>query len=269
MKIVSKYPDGVFGWVDLSTTDLEAAHAFYSALFGWTPDNQPLPGGGSYTNFRINGYTVAGASEMMPEMQANGVPPAWASYVIHSDIDAVAARAAEAGATVFVEPMDVMEHGRMAYFADPTGAVVGLWQPNRHIGAQVVNQSNSLVWNELQTNDREGARAFYRQVFDWDEKLDPSGYLMWADGERVYCGCMSIGEDWGEVPPHWLVYFLVDDLDAAAARVVELGGVVHHGPSDAGNLGRLAVVGDPQGAVFALIHFNGPADEPPGEVTEV
>ena len=63
MKIVSKYPDGMFSWIDLGTTDLEAAHAFYSALFGWTPDNQPLPGGGSYTNFRIDGYTVAGAAE--------------------------------------------------------------------------------------------------------------------------------------------------------------------------------------------------------------
>lgn len=137
MKIVSKYPDGMFSWIDLGTTDLEAAHAFYSALFGWTPDNQPLPGGGSYTNFRLDGYTVAGAAEMLPEMKANGVPPAWTSYVSHSDIDTVAARAAEAGGTVFFEPMDVMEYGRMAILGDPTGASFGLWQPKAHIGAQV------------------------------------------------------------------------------------------------------------------------------------
>ncbi len=264
MKIVSKYPDGMFSWIDLGTTDLEAAHAFYSALFGWTPDNQPLPGGGSYTNFRIDGYTVAGAAEMDPNMKAAGVPPTWTSYVSHSDIDAVAARAAEAGGTVFFEPMDVMGHGRMAILADPTGASFGLWQPNRHIGAQVVNQPNSFVWNELQTNDPAAARAFYSKVFGWDERMDPSGYLMWADDEHVLCGCMTIGEEWGETPPNWLVYFLVDDVDAAAARVTELGGVVHHGPSDAGEMGRMAVVGDPQGATFALIRFNGPADEPPG-----
>ena len=264
MKIVSKYPDGLFSWIDLGTTDLEAAPAFYSALFGWTPDNQPLPGGGSSTNFRIDAYTVAGAAEMDPNMKAAGVPPAWTSYVSHSDIDSVAARAAEAGGTVFFEPMDVMEHGRMAILADPTGASFGLWQPKNHIGAQVVNQPNSFVWNELQTKDLESARAFYGKVFGWDERLDPTGYLMWPDGDHVLCGGMGIGGDWGEIPNQWLVYFLVDDVDAEAARVTELGGAVHHGPSDAGELGRLAVVADPQGAMFALIRCSGAADEPPG-----
>ena len=264
MKIVKQYPDGMFSWVDLTTTDIEGAHAFYSGLFGWQPDPQPLPGGGSYTNFRLNGYAVAGGGQMLPDMEAAGMPAAWTSYVNHSDIDSVVARASEAGAMVFMPPMDIMDQGRMALLQDPGGAAFGLWQPARHIGAQVVNQPNSLVWNELQTRDRQVAGAFYNKVFGWDERVNETGYLMWHEAGRVHCGAMAIDESWGDAPSHWLVYFLVDDVDATAARAIELGGEVLHGPMDPGPIGRLAVLKDPQGAVFAVIRYNGPADEPPG-----
>jgi predicted enzyme related to lactoylglutathione lyase len=268
MKIVKQYPDGVFSWVDLSTTDLEGAHAFYSGLFGWEPDNQPLPGGGSYTNFRIAGYSVAGGGEMMPEMKEAGAPPVWTSYVNHSDIDAVCARAAEAGGVVFMGPMDVMDQGRLALIQDPTGAPFGVWQPGKHVGAQVVNQPNSFVWNELQTRDPEAASAFYDKVFGWTNKVDANGYMMWYDNDRVQCGAITLHEDWGDAPSHWMVYFLVDDVDDVAARAVEMGGQLVVEPMPAGELGRMAVLADPQGAYFTVIRFNGSADEPPGEVAD-
>lgn len=268
MKIVKKYPDGVFSWVDLTTTDIDGAHAFYSGLFGWEPDPQPLPGGGSYTNFRISGYSVAGGGQMMEEMQASGAPSVWVSYVNHSDIDAVAARATAAGGVVFMPPMDIMDQGRMALIQDPTGAAFGLWQSALHIGAQLVNQPNTLVWNELQTRNREAATAFYSTVFGWNPRSDSSGYIMWQDGDRVHCGTLELDEAWGDAPSYWLVYFLVDDVDATVAKATELGGSVAAGPMPAGELGRMAVLADPQGAHFAVIKFNGPADEPPGLVVE-
>lgn len=269
MKIVTQYPDGVFSWVDLTTSDIAGAHAFYHGLFGWQADEQPVGDSGTaYTNFRIGGYTVAGGGQMQPEMLAGGAPSVWVSYVNHSDIDAVAERAAAAGGVVFLPPMDVLDAGRMALIQDPTGAPFGLWQPKTHVGAQVVNQPNSFVWNELQTSDRERARAFYQEVFGWTDRLDDTGYVTWHDGDRVQCGAIQIGDDWGDVSPHWLVYFLVDDVDATAACALELGGKVHHGPSAAGELGRLAVLADPQGAIFAAIKFNGPADDPPGVTVE-
>lgn len=264
MQIVKKYPDGVFSWIDLSTTDLAGAHAFYSGLFGWDVDDQPLPGGGSYTQFRIDGHSVAGAGQMMPDMLDAGVPPVWTSYVNVDDADATAARAAEAGGVVFVPPMDVIDQGRMALIQDSTGAPFGIWQPAAHIGAQVVNQPNSLVWNELQTRDREKANAFYSHVFGWTNELSDSGYVMWYQDGRVHCGAMTLAEEWGDAPSNWLVYFLVDDVDAAAARAQELGGSVASGPFDVSGMGRMAVMQDPQGAVFAVIRFNGPADPPPG-----
>ncbi len=264
MQIVKKYPDGIFSWVDLSTTDLAGAHAFYSGLFGWDVDDQPLPDGGSYTQFRIDGFSVAGAGQMMQEMLDAGAPSVWTSYVNVEDADTTAARAAEAGGVVFVPPMDVLDQGRMALIQDPGGAPFGIWQPAAHIGAQVVNQPNSLVWNELQTLDKEKAEAFYNDVFGWSGETSEGGYLMWYQDGRVHCGSTPISADEGDFPPSWLVYFLVDDVDAVAARVAELGGQVVSGPSAISGMGRMAVAQDPQGAVFAVIRFNGPADSPPG-----
>ena len=124
---------------------------------------------------------------------------------------------------------------------------------------------NTLIFVDFPSDDVEACAAFYGKVFGWSERLDPSGYIMWAGGERVQCGGIAIGEDWGEMSSHWLVYFLVEDVEAAAARIAELGGAVLHGPSEAGGMGKMLVAQDPQGAMFALIRFSGQADEPPGQ----
>jgi hypothetical protein len=264
MKVVKEYPDGVFCWIDLSTTDIEEAKAFYGGLFGWEASVSPLPGGGDYTNFQIGGYNVAGGGELGPEMVAAGVPAVWNSYVKFDDVDGVVERARAAGGTVIVEPMDITDQGRMAMFTDPTGATLGIWSPQAHIGAQIVNQPNTLVWNELQTRDVPAAQAFFRDVFGWTNTVDGNGYVMYHADGRLHCGSLQMDETWGDMPPGWSVYFLVDDVDATAARAVELGGKVLVPPSPAGELGTMAVLQDPQGVSFSIIRFNGPADEPPG-----
>lgn len=264
MHVVKQYPDGVFSWADLTTTDVAGAKAFYGGLFGWSADDLPTGGGPDYTMFRIDGHAVAGAGPMDPEMQACGAPPVWVSYVSHHDIDAVAARAAEAGGVVFMPPMDVMEEGRMALIQDPTGAVFGLWQPRNHIGAALVNMPNTVVWNELQTHDLPTARSFYKQVFGWEDAENQDNYVTFKNLDRMQCGAMTIQESWGDVPSNWQVYFMVEDIDAAAARVVELGGTVMSGPMQIGQMGSLIVVRDPQGAVFTAMRFDGPVDPPPG-----
>jgi predicted enzyme related to lactoylglutathione lyase len=263
MKIVKKYPDGVFSWIDLTTTDIHAAQAFYSALFGWEIDEGPAETG-YYTQFRLGGYSVAGGGQMRPEMMESGAPSVWTSYVNVEDIDTAAARVTEAGGVVFVGPMDVMEEGRLALVQDPTGAPFGMWQSGRHTGAQLVNQPNTWVWNELQTRDKARAKGFYSRVFGWTGQEDEGGYVGWLQDGRVHCGGMAIEESWGDVPSNWSVYFLVEDPDAMAARVAELGGRVVVGPQQAGNLGRFFVAQDPQGAIFSAIRFDVPVDAPPG-----
>jgi predicted enzyme related to lactoylglutathione lyase len=269
MKIVKKYPDGVFSWVDLTSTDIAGAHRFYSGLFGWEVDEQPIgDSGGYYTQFRIDGHTVAGGGQMQPEMRESGAPSVWVSYVNVEDIDAAAARAAEAGGVVFMGPMDVLEQGRLALVQDPTGAVVGMWQAGRHTGAQVVNRPNAWVWNELQTHDKARAKEFYRHVFGWEDQEDESGYVAWLRDGRLHCGGMAIEESWGDVPSNWAVYFLTEDVEATAARVAELGGRVVVGPGQAGELGRFFVAQDPQGAYFSVIRYDVPVDAPPGETSD-
>jgi len=264
MQVVKRYPDGVFSWVDLGTNDTEGAKSFYGGLFGWSSLDFPTDSGMVYTMCQIEGHDVAGLGPLDPEMQAQDVPPFWTSYIKHDDVDAVAGRVAKVGGTVMMPPFDVMESGRMTIIQDPTGAMFGVWQPKEHIGAKLVNTPNSLTWNELQTNNIEGAKEFYSAVFDWTYSVDDSGYVACKAGDRVQAGMMQIQESWGEVPPNWSVYFLVEDIDVKAEKVQELGGNVLVPPTPAGEMGKFSVVQDPQGGHFNIIEYKGPADPPPG-----
>lgn len=262
MKVVTAYPDGLFCWVDLTTTDQEGAKAFYSGLFGWEADDIPTPMGPMYTMFRIQGKNVAGGGPMPPDMQ--GMPPYWMSYVSHSDVDSVVEKVVAAGGAVPMPAMDVMEEGRMALIQDPTGAMVGVWQPKDHIGAQLVNMDNTLVWNELQTRDAESAAAFYATVFGWTYSQTDSGYYVFANDGRAQAGMMQMDDSWGPVPPSWSAYFMVPDIQATVARAQELGGKIFVPPTRTSDMGTFSVIQDPQGAVFTAMQFDGPVDEPPG-----
>jgi predicted enzyme related to lactoylglutathione lyase len=264
MHVVTKYPDGLFSWVDLATTDVVGAKAFYAGLFGWDAVDMPIDMGGFYTTLQIDGKSVAGLGQMQPDMQAQGVPSFWTAYVNHSDVDAVAGRAQAAGGTLLFPPMDVMQEGRMTMIQDPTGALFGVWQPRNHIGAQLVNMPNTLVWTELQTRDTDAAIAFYSAVFGWTHSIDGNGYVMFAQDGRIQAGMMRIDDSWGPVPSNWAIYFMVEDVEAAVSKVRELGGSVMVPPTQAGEMGRFAVVQDPQGGVFTVMQFSGPTDPPPG-----
>lgn len=264
MKLVTAYPDGVFSWVDLTSTDFAAAKAFYEGLFGWEALEVPMNEHYSYYMFQIDGHNVAGGSPMMADMQAQGMPSHWSSYVNHSDIDSVTAKVAGAGGNVIAPPFDIMDSGRMGVVQDPTGAMVGLWQPNNHPGASLVNQPNTLVWNELQTRDGEAAKAFYNAILDWEAHTDDNGYVLFKANGRIQAGMMVMDESWGPVPPNWAVYFMTEDVAATAAKAQELGGNIIVPVSVAGEMGRFAVIQDPSGGIFTAMQFNGPVDPPPG-----
>ena len=266
MHIVKSYPDGVFSWVDLTTTDVAGAKAFYSGLFGWEGEDIESEGSLIYTMMTLDGHNVAGMGPMQADMIEHGVPPHWTSYVNHSDVDGIVTKATEAGGTVLFPPMDIFDSGRMAMIQDPTGAAFGVWQPRNHIGAQVVNHPNALVWNELQTRDGAAAQGFYESVFGWKGGLsDDSGYISYAVDGRVHAGMMEMDENFPEnVPANWQPYFMVEDVHATAAKAQELGGTLLMPPMEAGDVGTFAVIQDPQGAVFSIIKFKGQVDTPPG-----
>jgi predicted enzyme related to lactoylglutathione lyase len=210
---------------------------------------------GGYRRATKDGADVAG---MMPLMQ-EGQPPAWTSYISVEDADATAAAVKEAGGAVYAEPMEVMDLGKMAIFADPTGAVFGVWQPGTFPGAGLVNEPGALAWNELGTRDPDAAKAFYGAVFGWgfrDSDMGEMGtYTEWLNGEDSIGGMMDVsGRLPDEIPAHWLVYFAVESTDAALETVKSSGGGVSFGPIDI-PAGRFAIVTDPHGAAFAVIQM--------------
>jgi uncharacterized protein len=246
------YTPGTFCWSELTTSDQEAAKAFYGGLLGWQVDDRPVGDAGAYYSMQLLDGKPVAAIAAQPEQQAEaGVPPLWNSYVSVESADAVAERAEELGATVHAPPFDVMTVGRMAVIQDPQGAYFMLWEPRDHIGASLVNQPGALVWNELQSPDLDASAAFYGELFGWSfDELPPAQgrYLMVSNGEARAGGIRELTPP---APPSWLVYFGVEDVERALAKVGELGGSALTGVIDI-QIAKLAVVADPQGAVFAL-----------------
>ena len=261
MQETPSYAPGTFCWVELATTDGEAAKKFYTGLFGWTIDDRPMGPGMVYTMLNLDGKNAGALYKMEQDMITQGVPSHWSSYVLVTSADESAAKAKELGATVLAGPFDVQTHGRMAVIQDPTGAVFALWQPNDNKGAGVVNVANSFCWNELMTTDTTKDGDFYTGLFGWGkdtQNFGPLEYTMFQNGERPAGGMLKITPEMGPIPPNWLVYFAVDDCDAKTQKAKELGGSVMKPPDDIPGIGRFSILTDPQGAAFALIKLENP-----------
>ena len=273
-----RYIPGVPCWVDTTQPDPQAAAEFYGGLFGWEfEEKMPEGSGMHYLEATIGGRRAAAISS-----QPEGSPPqaTWNSYVWVESADDAAAKVKEAGGTVISEPMDVMDAGRLAIFADPEGAVFGVWQANEHRGAAVVNEHGGVNFNDLNTRDAESAKAFYGAVFGWRALEMEGGFSMWVlpgygdfleeinpgTKERntelgapegfvdVVASIAPIPDDQPDTPAHWGITFAVDDADAAAAKATELGGSLVMPPTDMPWV-RMSVIADPQGATFVASQF--------------
>lgn len=247
------WPEGTPAWADLMVPDRHKALDFYGGLFGWD-FTEGSPETGYYTQGLKAGRTVAGIGEAPPG--ADSPPAVWTTYLAADAVEPVVDRATSAGGSVIMPAMGIEEFGRMAVLADPTGAVFGLWEGGSHTGAQVVNEHGAMVWNEGLTRDVAAATDFYREVFGYTlQDIGGDGFdysMIEVDGNVVGgVGGMPPGTP-DEVPPHWKTYFQVDDVDAAAARVTELGGQVLGEPHDYA-FGRMVDVVGPFGEPFALI----------------
>lgn len=261
---VTKYPQGTFSWADALSTDQAATKKFMEAVMGWTGENMPtdMPGM-EYTMFSHQGQTVAGAGPMPAEMQ--GVPSHWQNYVTVDDLDAMCEKATALGGTVFMPAMDVMSAGRMAGIQDPTGAHLMLWEPKEHIGATLVNVAGAMSWNELMTNDPETAKTFYGDLFGWTYEEMPMGdgviYTVIKNNGRNNGGMMTITPEMGDFPPHWMVYFTVENAAEAVARAKEAGGSVVKDVFSADGVGKMAMIADPAGTGFMIMEHAGTPEE--------
>ncbi|MCQ4120429.1 VOC family protein [Rhodococcus tibetensis] len=255
MPIKTKYPQGTPNWVDIRTNDQAAAKEFYSALLGWEYDDLPTPDGSVYSMATVRGQNVAAIAPQPPGAGQAGGPPTWNTYISVDDVDETIGKVAEAGGQVLMPPFDVMEAGRMAFVADPTGASVALWQAKQHIGASLVGDPGACLWNELNSNDVDTAVSFYNSVLGTTTTQMSMGpeytYTLFQVGDEQVGGAgATLNPD---TPNHWRVYFAVEDVDASAAKVVELGGRIVEEAMDIPTVGRMAGVADPQGAVFSIM----------------
>jgi len=239
-------------WVDLATKDPAAARDFYGKLFGWQVDVNPDPQYGGYGRAQIDGRDVAGIGGT----QSSDQPTVWSLYIGTDDAEALAGKVEAAGGMVAGAPFDVGDQGRMAIFRDPTGSFISVWQATRMGGFQAQDR-NAFVWAELNARSVEDAIPFYTQVFGWttrrSEIPDAPDYTEFLVGDESIAGAWEMNTNVpAGAPNFWLVYFGVDDVDAAARKAVELGGRELNPPQDFPG-GRFAIVTDPQGATFGLM----------------
>ncbi|HYM21015.1 MAG TPA: VOC family protein [Candidatus Kapabacteria bacterium] len=252
MATVTSYKPGNFSWCELVTSDQAAAKSFYSKVFGWDINDSPMGPDQFYTMLEIGGKPVGALYGMDKAQMDRGIPPHWNVYVSVTNVDESTKKAASLGGQILMEPFDVMEHGRMSIVKDPTGGMICLWQPVKFPGASLVGENGAFCWWELYTNDIEGAKKFYTSLFGWTTGGD-ANYAEWKNSDGVSIGgMMQIQKEWGEVPPHWMSYVMVADCDKTAELAKSLGAQVFVGPQDIPNMGRFAVLDDPQHAGFAI-----------------
>jgi uncharacterized protein len=257
------YAPGTPCWVDLGSPDLGAAIEFYGGLFKWdVPEGENTEQTGGYRQAMRGGKPVAGMYPLTQE----GQPPAWTTYVSVADAGVVADRIRNAGGAIVTEPLEVLELGTMAVFADPTGAVFGVWQPGTFEGAGIVNEPGALSWNELNTRDIPAAEEFYGAIFGWTFETQDMGaagsYTTINLGGSPVGGILNMTERGvpAEVPAHWQLYFAVEDTDATVDQAKQGGGSLMVEPIDI-PAGRFAILTDPHSASFAVIALSDQALE--------
>jgi len=256
-----KYQQATPSYVELISPDPAAGAQFYADLFGWDIEELPLPeeaGGGVYRQGKLEGDTVSGISGQMPGLE--GHPAFWGVYLTVDDVDGAAARVEAAGGKVEAPPFDVMDAGRMAAIQDPTGARVNLWQPGTSIGTERANEPGTPIWNELVTPDIPTALAFYADVVGLGSQSSEqmADYVSITNVAGDVVGGTMLPPMEG-IPPHWNVYFAVEDADAGARRIEELGGTTIAPNFDVPGVGRMGVYADPQGGMFNL--FQAPSGD--------
>jgi uncharacterized protein len=236
---------GKFVWHEQVSPAPKEAQDFYTQLFGW--DTEVFkPGEVDYTMIASGGQTHGGFSTAME----GAPPPHWLSHVRVENLDETIEKAKIAGGKLAAGPFEMGEVGRIAIIADPQGAYISAYEPEQGAAAS----EGVFVWDELGTTDADDAQRFYEEVFGWttsDMGPDYGGYRIFNRGETGIAGLMALPDD--SLQPHWQPYVAVDDPDATTAKANELGGSTLMEPMDVPEVGRIAVLRDPQGATFGII----------------
>ena len=261
MPLLERYQHGAPSWVDLATTDLNAAKEFYSGLFGWSYIDQQMGEMGidTYSMAMVNDAATATIYELGPGQVRSETKPEWHVYVTVDDIDTALGNVQKRGDTILVGVTDVDPAGRVAVVEDPTGCQTTLWQAGELQDSLIRAEPGALTWLEHVSTDLEQSVRFYEDVLGVETVTAPQGdldeYTMWiVDGTPV-AGMFQWPDEMiaDGVPSMWFVYFQVTDLDAAVEYVESNGGKVMAETPAINAIGRFIVLRDPQGADFCAI----------------
>ena len=261
---MANVPLGRFIWYEMMSTDPDGAEDFYTKVVGWGTqvwNEGPKP----YTMWTMGEQPVGGLMELPQEAVAQGAPPHWMPYISTPDTDATLEQAKRLGGSAMTEPMDIPAVGRFVVLADPQGAIFAIYTPESDTPDEDDPPGvGRFSWHELLTTDYEEAFDFYSALFGWEKgtamDMGEAGmYQMYGRNGGDLGGMYNLLPD-VTVPPHWLLYVMVPDVDAAAETVTALGGKILNGPMDVPGGDRIVQCLDPQGAVFAL-HSKGAGSE--------
>jgi predicted enzyme related to lactoylglutathione lyase len=242
-------------WYELMITDATAAETFYKNVIGWT--SAPFPESPNpYTIFKRSGDVgVAGLLKLPEGMNA---PPFWAMYVGVPKLEEAVAHIKRLGGSEVSEIIEVPTVGRLQMMKDPQGAAFYIIQPSpTEERPETAPEVGEASWHELMTTDAPAAMKFYSEVFGWkpSETMDmgPMGkYHMFDRPHGMIGGMMNKPPEMAHVPPHWMIYFRVPDINAATERIKANGGRILNGPMEVPGGDWIVNAMDPQGAAFAL-----------------
>ncbi len=251
------HPHGVFCWSELCTHNWAEGKRFYTELFNWDSDDQPIGNDLYYTMLQKQGDDIAAMYQMPDDQKSSGIPSHWLAYIAVEDIDSVAEKAKQLGAEVIAGPHDVMGAGRMVLLNEPGGALFALWQGKQHKGCQRLGELNTPYWHELASRDSAKSGDFYCQLLGWESEIKPMegmDYTLFKVAGEPVAGMIQMTQEWPEdIPAHWMIYLAVADCDESASKAQQLGGEVCVPPTDVPEVGRFSVITDPQGAVFSIM----------------
>jgi uncharacterized protein len=258
---IHKIPLGAPCWFEFSSTDASASLPYFCALFDWRNIDQDMGDFGTYSFLQhANGGHVGAHWQMPQAQQAMGVPSNWGVYFFVASVAESHQRALALGAAELVAPMNVSDYGRMSVLRDPTGAVFSIWEAvQQNDDPLVMFERNAPGWVELATRDCAAARSFYQAMFDWHIEHRPASPEHPVDYSEIVCaktrygGMLQMTAEWEGIPPHWGLYFVVDDVDATIAKSNGLGGKLCVPAFNAPGVGRIAVLNDPTGSSFYVI----------------
>ena len=270
MPEVTSHAPGAPSWADLSTSDAAGALSFYNALFGWEDDPQEMGPDAYYHMQRVNGLETVALYQQTEATGGTDIPPHWNVYFTVENVDETMASITQNGGTVVFGPQDVFEAGRMAFCQDPQGAFFAIWQAKEHIGARIKQEAGAMFWHELLTTNQSAALDFYVAALGVERGpvMEQNQYHMLNAGGTEVAGVMQITPDMGEFPPHWSVYFGVEDADESVAKAQSLGATVFVPATDIvpfegqPPIGRFSAMADPQGAAFSIFQPLGQTSQP-------